>query len=701
MYAKIVLALPIEKAFFYESDFDLRIGSYVRVKFGSLFTIGLVVEIHRFCSLQNLKKVKEAINIPKAEQQFIEFMSWTSKYNMIPMGSILKIVLSGINKGRKYYSFSLSNKQKLTLAYKKVVDVLKGCEILHESAICEKAKVRSSTLVQMFQENILEERSYSTTKSKPVVCNINLSDQQKVAFQLICQHSKYKAIFLEGVTGSGKTEVYLKVIFNILNKSSNSQALVLLPEIILASQLEQRFNKYFTSVNIVTWHSSLSKKRRTNNWWEIVNGEAQIIIGTRSALFLPYKNLKIIVVDEEHDNSFKQGIGRINYHARDMAIIRAQKENILIILSSATPSLETFCNVKSGKFEHVVLSERHTKIELPDTHIVDMRKNRNGKFISAELYAEILGSIEKKQQVLLFLNRRGYSSFMQCDNCSYKPQCINCSTFLTRHKFHQILLCHSCGYKVKLQNLCSKCGTVNSLRDFGFGVEKIEEEVRSEIPKANVIVMSSDLINSVDKSRRLLQEIFANRINIIIGTQVITKGHHFPNLNLVGIINSDYALYNGDLRYSEQTYQMLQQVSGRAGRENVRGKVLLQTYNPDKISTKYLCNAEKFYSEELKIRQENNMPPFTRISSIVISHVNKNKAAAISNEIKSFMLYEDKIKILGPIPADVYLVRKKYIYVIAIISPKKFNIQQYLQNCASLKKYKKVISIDIDSYNLP
>ena len=697
MYLEVILALPIEKSFYYYSKVNILKYSYVKVPFGKLICVGLVIDANSSCPVSNLKEIQETLNIPVASNCFITFLKWVAKYNFSTVGIILKLALSGITESEHYYSANLITKSKLTPSYNKVINLLQEEKILSEFKIRKETNVSRRTLKKMANAHIIKLSYRPISQNSKVKFDIILSDKQKEVYKIITQHLQRQVILLDGITGSGKTEVYLSIIADILTKDSNAQTLILLPEIILASQIEERFNKYFKSVDIIKWHSSLSKRERENSWWKIVNGQAQIIIGARSALFLPYKNLKMIVVDEEHDSSFKQATGKTNYNARDMAIVRAAKEKIPIILSSATPSLESFYNATSGKFKHVFLSVRHSRVELPLIKVVDMRKEK--RWISRELCESIKETIYKNKQVLLFLNRRGYSPLTVCNQCGYKPKCKNCSAWLVQHKRYQAFLCHFCGYKLNLFNDCPDCYAENSLIPSGVGVERIEEEVKSLLPNANVLTVSSDMVTNVSKSKELFDKVIKGKINIIIGTQLITKGYHFPKLDFVGVIDADISLYGGNLRSAERTYQLLQQVSGRAGRESTRGTVLLQSYNPSEISKRYLCDKKEFYSYELQSRKQNNMPPFTRITTIIVNNVNNNKAISISNNIAKQLLCE-KLRILGPVPANTHLVKKNYIYKIAIISPKVFDIQSYIKNCALIARYNKAINIDIDSVNL-
>ena len=383
------------------------------------------------------------------------------------------------------------------------------------------------------------------------------------------------------------------MIARLIEIVNDAQVLILLPEIVLTSQLVNRVHSQISG-NIAEWHSGLTPKARRNNWLSIANGSAQIIIGARSSLFLPYKNLKLIIVDEEHDSSFKQEQGII-YNARDMAIILAKFENIPIILSSATPLLETIYHVKKGNYNHVKLTERFGGAELPHIKVVN-----NKQWISNELFEGIKQTIEKKQQVMLFLNRRGYAQLAVCKKCGYKISCSNCTVWLTYHKKKNVLLCHHCSYQSKLPEKCSNCQSEQSLSLCGIGIERLLEEIVKLLPNAKTAIISSD-----QKSLgSVIDSVLKEEVNIIIGTQVIAKGHNFPKLTLVGVINADLGLENSDLRAAEKTYQLLHQVAGRSGRFNEKGTVIVQTNNPESLIIKHCSSKKGICFMKLNLSQE-------------------------------------------------------------------------------------------------
>ncbi|OJH31070.1 Primosomal protein N' [Wolbachia endosymbiont of Armadillidium vulgare] len=481
-------------------------------------------------------------------------------------------------------------------------------------------------------------------------------------------------------------------------EEGNAQVLILLPEIVLTSQLVNRVRSQ-TSGNIAQWHSGLTPKARRNNWLSIANGSAQIIIGARSALFLPYKNLKLIIVDEEHDSSFKQEQGVI-YNARDMAIILAKIENIPIVLSSATPLLETIYHVKNGNYNHVKLTKRFGDAELPHIKVVN-----NKQWISNELFEGIKQTIEKKQQAMLFLNRRGYAQLAVCKKCGYKISCSNCAVWLTYHKKKNVLLCHLCSYQSKLPEKCSNCQSEQSLFLYGVGIERLLEEIVKLIPNAKTAIISSD-----QKSLgNIIDSVLKEEVNIIIGTQVIAKGHNFPKLTLVGVINADLGLENSDLRAAEKTYQLLHQVAGRSGRFNEKGMVIVQTNNPESLIIKALQQQKRdlFYEIELESRRKAKMPPFSRLIALIVCGKDQFATQKAASEITSFLhnqysatsqrLMPEEFEIFGPSPAAINFLNNKYRYrvLLKIHNKHSLSIKRKLKYCCNLSS-NIAVTIDVD-----
>ncbi|BDG76187.1 MULTISPECIES: replication restart helicase PriA [Wolbachia] len=608
----VLLPLPIDQLFSYaiEKDTETSIGDYVVVPFGRKRLIGIVWK-YSGKSDRELKCIEQKIELPSIRPKLIEFAEWVAQYNVIPIGMLAKVIMGG---------------------------VLKVNQI--------------DKLVFTKQKQEISEIDYQLSP-----------EQQAARDKIISNLNEYSVTLLDGETGSGKTEVYLSVIARLIEIVNDAQVLILLPEIVLTSQLVNRVHSQISG-NIAEWHSGLTPKARRNNWLNIANGSAQIIIGARSSLFLPYKNLKLIIVDEEHDSSFKQEQGII-YNARDMAIILAKLENIPIILSSATPLLETIYHVKKGNYNHVKLTERFGGAELPHIKVVN-----NKQWISNELFEGIKQTIEKKQQVMLFLNRRGYAQLAVCKKCGYKISCSNCTVWLTYHKKKNVLLCHHCSYQSKLPEKCSNCQSEQSLSLCGIGIERLLEEIVKLLPNAKTAIISSD-----QKSLgSVIDSVLKEEVNIIIGTQVIAKGHNFPKLTLVGVINADLGLENSDLRAAEKTYQLLHQVAGRSGRFNEKGMVIVQTNNPESLIIKALQQQKRdlFYEIELESRSKAKMPPFSRLIALIVCGKDQFATQKAANEITNFLhnqfsttsqhLTLKEFEIFGPSPAAINFLNNKYRY---------------------------------------
>lgn len=643
----VLLPLPIDQLFSYavEEDTEVSIGDYVVVPFGRKRLIGIVWR-ESSKSDRELKFIEQKIDLPSIRPKLIEFAEWVAQYNVIPIGMLAKVIMGGVLKVNQ-------------------IDKL----------VCTKQKQEISEI------------------------DYQLSPEQQVARdKIISNLNEYSVTLLDGETGSGKTEVYLSVIARLIEIVNDAQVLILLPEIVLTSQLVNRVHSQISG-NIAEWHSGLTPKARRNNWLSIANGSAQIIIGARSSLFLPYKNLKLIIVDEEHDSSFKQEQGII-YNARDMAIILAKLENIPIILSSATPLLETIYHVKKGNYNHVKLTERFGGAELPHIKVVN-----NKQWISNELFEGIKQTIEKKQQVMLFLNRRGYAQLAVCKKCGYKISCSNCTVWLTYHKKKNVLLCHHCSYQSKLPEKCSNCQSEQSLSLCGIGIERLLEEIVKLLPNAKTAIISSD-----QKSLgSVIDSVLKEEVNIIIGTQVIAKGHNFPKLTLVGVINADLGLENSDLRAAEKTYQLLHQVAGRSGRFNEKGTVIVQTNNPESLIIKALQQQKRdlFYEIELESRRKAKMPPFSRLIALIVCGKDQFATQKAANEITNFLhnqfsttsqhLTLKEFEIFGPSPAAINFLNNKYRYRVLLKIHNKYSlsIKKKLKHCCNLSSNIEV-TIDVD-----
>lgn len=520
-----------------------------------------------------------------------------------------------------------------------------------------------------------------------------LSDSQKLALKEI--RNITKPILLKGVTGSGKTELYFHMIFEQLK--SGKQSLILLPEISLSKQIISRFTNRF-GFEPVIWNSDVTKAKKKQILRGVITGEVKVIIGARSALFLPYKNLGIIAADEEHDSSYKQSDGVV-YNARDMAVLRSKIEGCLVILGSATPSMESIYNVQKGKYHCVELITRHNKAQMPDVRIIDLKQERlkRNSWISPPVLKAIEENHDNGGQTLVFLNRKGYAPLMLCTSCGHKVQCNSCSAFMVVHKKSNYLMCHHCGYQAPIYQNCPECVSPDSFIMHGPGIERIEEEIKENFSNYCVRTISRDFNSKGSDIHKLLSDMELGNIDILIGTQIITKGYHFANLTLVVIVDADVGFLGGDLRGSERMFQMLNQVGGRAGRESKKGSVIVQTYSPQNKVIQAIANNEetKYIEEELRSRKVYNMPPFSRAVSITFSGKNDEKTKEIANQ---FVLKApaSRVKIMGPVEAMIHKVSDKYRYKILIIAGRNFNLQKYLQAWKNNFRLPGYIHIKID-----
>lgn len=649
-YFDIFLPLPFDHPFTYESDHSLQNLSFVSVEFRKTSKIGVVINDNKSPNQKlSYKKVLEAHTNYQLPKRAFEFYAWVAKYNMCNIGSILKMGLASVASIKKPHLYKLPS--------------------AHEYS-------NNSNLVQLNAE------------------------QQSVA-NAIMQQKGFGVNVIDGITGSGKTEVYLEVINSVIKEGK--QVLILLPEIVLTTQLIDRYRNRlgFTPLQ---WHSSLTAKQRKINWLASLDGNGRVFVGARSALFLPYHNIGLIVVDEEHDQSFKQEEGII-YNARDMAIAKAKFESIPIILSSATPSVETLYNVKTEKYNSYHLKSRFGSAVLPDVKLIDMNneKIRKGDWISPTLRSEIVQTFENSKQSLLFLNRRGYSTITWCGDCHQKINCPSCDFALVIHKQSNTMQCHYCGKTSPLITKCPYCESTDKISSFGQGVEKIAEEVHKFLPKARVAIMASDTTNNREEISELLEDISNHKYDIIIGTQMITKGLHFPNLHLVAVLEAEAQIRGCDIRSMEKTYQLLHQVSGRAGREKDKGVVYLQTHEPDNalLSNLVSNNHDQFITTELEFREAAHMPPYSKLAVINIigsKELENLKAAQI---LAQQIPISDKIKVFGPSPAPIYKLRKKFRHRFIVVAEKNLDIQKFIDTWLSnIKPDRSVkIKIDIDPYN--
>ena len=732
----VLVSGPFNEPFDYsvESKKDgVCVGQVVLVPFGKRKNVGIIVgEGTRTIPQEKLKRIEEIYEINPIPQPSIELIYFLANWYCAYKGLVLKMVLSPVEaitstEYKKVYKSKFLdndeieeiNKHKITSKRKLILDFLfKSKQAVFQEDLIDNTGVSKSILKDMTKKNLIVEelvkkQAYSNLKVpnyNKIKFEINklLNSEQKNAVEKINVSIKKKkpdCFLLDGVPGSGKTETYFQTVKTCLDEGK--QILILLPEISLTPDWEKRFHQSFSFAPLV-WHSGITKTKKKQIWLSALNSSAGVIVGARSALMLPILNLGLIIVDEEHDPAFKQEEG-VRYNARDMAIYKAIRSSVPIVLASATPSLETYHNMKIGKYIHLTLPKRATGAALPDIKLIDLKANtpERGKWISSVLTNEIKSKLDNREQSLLFLNRRGYAPLTICNSCGNKIKCVNCETWLVEHRSQNTLVCHHCGYTKRISNTCDICGAEGQIKACGPGVERIEEEINQLFPEAKLTVLSSDTMKSQKTLVKTLEKIKNNKVDIIIGTQMIAKGHDFPDLKLVGIIDSDVGLSGGDLRASERSFQLLQQVSGRSGRhaidEQDKGVVFLQTYDNENPIIRAIAknNRDDFFEKELSSRKNANMPPYGRLAAIILSSKYERKLDGFASELLRVAPLFKNVKIFGPAPAPLYFLRGKYRRRFLIKSDKTVNIQDVLLNWTNKIKtpHNVKLTIDIDPFS--
>jgi primosomal protein N' (replication factor Y) len=708
----ILVPYPVDKAYDYAipPDMDVQDGDYVTVPLGGREVSGVVWGAP--AGDVNPAKIKSALYkhdlAPMAEVQR-KFIDWAAQYTMSPLGFVLKMSLSapdgldppapakGYKIGANAAFAKLSDKQKA------VVDVLKDGEARRAAEIAESAGVTAGVIKTLAGKGILEEVdlfSLAPCRNPDVDRKgADLSEAQDgVAEHLreAVRKEEFSAALLDGVTGAGKTEVYFEAVAEALRQ--DKQVLILLPEIALSNAFLDRFQSRFGCVPAM-WHSHLSQGQRRTTWRGVAEGQTRVIVGARSALFLPYQDLGLIIVDEEHDPAYKQEDGVI-YHARDMAVVRAHLGKFPVVLVSATPSLETIQNAWSGRYEHLHLPDRFGGASLPDVSLIDLRvdKPEAAHFIAPSLKNAIIETVRNGEQVLLFLNRRGYAPLTLCRKCGHRMECPRCTAWLVEHKNPHKLQCHHCGYNTRPPQHCPHCNEADSFAACGPGVERIYEEAKAYFPDARILMLASDTAEDNETLKGMLDQIRDHKIDIVIGTQIIAKGHHFPSLTLVGVIDADLGLTGGELRAAERTYQLLHQVAGRAGREKKKGRVMLQTYMPEHRIMQAMNNGlrDPFLEVEALEREAAHMPPYSRLAGIIISGREAQQVVDVATALGRTAPQGEGIQTLGPAPAPFARLRGKFRYRLLVRADKNINIQKTIAHWVDQHKIPSTVRVYID-----
>ncbi|MDA7948505.1 MAG: primosomal protein N' [Hyphomicrobiaceae bacterium] len=716
----VLLPLAIEAPYDYRvpADMQLTPGDFVIVPLATRERVGVIwdgalARDRPAVDPSKLRDVIDKIDMPPLPAESLQLVEWVAGYTLTPPGMVLRMMMSAREafmppKPRVGVRLTGAPPDRMTSARSRVLEAAAGGLLWPKRELVETAGVSPGVIDGLVDAGTLSAEPLPPERpDEPDADHAHArltQDQQRAADTLIkkVEDRSFSATVLDGVTGSGKTPVYFEAVAAALR--SGRQALILLPEIALTRQFVQAFEQRFGCAP-VEWHSDLTPRQRGLNWRAAAQGEARVVVGARSALFLPFTELGLIVVDEEHDASFKQ-VERVSYHARDMAVVRASIGGFAVVLSSATPSVESLVNVRQGRYGHVALPRRFTGVSMPDIEAIDLRKAppEKGSWLSPVLIKAAQDTLADKQQALLFLNRRGYAPLTLCRACGFRFECPQCAAWLVEHRFRHQLRCHHCGYSTKAPDTCPSCGAEDSLVPCGPGVERIAEEVRSRFPEARTAILSSDLAPNVTALREILDAIARGDADIIIGTQLVAKGHHFPQLATVGVIDGDLGLGQGDPRAAERTFQLLSQVTGRAGRERISGKGFIQTYMPEHPVLQALISGDRdaFLEQEIAVRQSAGYPPFGRLASLVVSATSMPQAMDYARAVATRAPQAEKIHILGPAEAPLSVIRGRHRVRILIKATRETDIQAYLRQWLAILSPPKGsvrLAVDIDPYN--
>ncbi|ACE98738.1 primosomal protein N' [Rhodopseudomonas palustris TIE-1] len=710
----VLVPVAIDQAYSYRvpRGLSLKPGDVVAVPLGAREVLGVVwaenpnpdPRLHN-----RLKDVAEKLDVPPLRDELRRMVDWVSTYTLSARGMVLRMCLRmgehlGPERQRMGVRLVGSPPQRMTPARRRLLQILSDGLLHGKSDVAKEAGVSPGVIDGLVDEGTLQveqmPRENPAPEPDPDFAPADFSPEQARAAETmrgLVTAGGFQAALIDGVTGSGKTEVYFEAVAEVIRQGR--QSLILMPEIALTGQFLDRFAQRF-GVRPLEWHSELTPRTRARNWASIAAGEARVVVGARSALFLPYADLGLIIVDEEHDQAYKQEDGA-HYHARDMAVVRASIAKIPIVLASATPSVETEVNARKGRYTRIPLPSRFGGQHMPQIEAIDLRREppMRGRFISPRLAEQIGFAIERREQALLFLNRRGYAPLTLCRACGHRFACTICDAWLVDHRFRQRLVCHHCGFSMPRPPACPHCGAEGSLVAVGPGVERLQEEAANLFPNARTMVLSSDLITSIETMRAELNEIAEGRVDIIIGTQLVAKGHNFPRLNLVGVVDADLGLSNGDPRAAERTFQLLNQVIGRAGRDQGRGVGFLQTHQPEHPVMKALvaCDREAFYASEIDIRERTLYPPFGRLASLIISAGDRPTAEGFGRQLASAAPFDERVQVLGPAEAPLAVIKGRYRFRLLVKSVRGFDLSNYLRSwLAKGPKTKGNLKLEVD-----
>jgi primosomal protein N' (replication factor Y) (superfamily II helicase) len=712
--AEVLLPLALDTAYTYAvpEGMALQPGSYVEVPLGPRSYIGVVWELRPATptnmKLRDIAQVFDMVPLPETHRNFIE---WLARYYLEPKGNVLRMVLrvpSAFAPPRELLAYRATGKpvKRMTPQRARILEIATEMP-MRAVELAQEAGVGVSVVKALAKDGALEEVPLPAHRPFPEPdCETDgksLSGDQRTAAETLRRTvagNAHKVILLDGVTGSGKTEVYFEAMAEALRHGK--QVLLLLPEIALTatflSRVEQRFD-----CEPAAWHSDLRPRERERVWRGVAENRARIIVGARSALFLPWANLGLIIVDEEHENAYKQDDG-VTYHARDMAVLYGSITGFPVILSSATPSLESIVNVDRGRYGLVKLNDRHGRPELPRIDLIDMKSAAvpAGSWLSEPLFADVKQALDAGDQALLFLNRRGYAPLTLCRACGHRIDCPECAASLVEHRFRRVLMCHHCGHQEPVPRACPKCATEGKLTSVGPGVERLAEEAAAKFPDARIAILSSDITRGA-LLRDTLRDVEDGVYNLVIGTQLVAKGHHFPHLTCVGVVDADLALESSDPRAGERTWALLAQVAGRSGRGEKPGHALIQTHNPDHPLMRALAsgNRDSYLAQEKIIRESAALPPYGRLAAIIVSGTDATDTERFAKSLAKIEPFGEGVTVLGPAPGPISVVRGRHRWRFLIKTTREVNIQAFLRQWLKDVKPKGslALQVDVDPYN--